>query len=84
MIYWYFFNPQYVKKFPQEVREKAMDNLLGSDAKRERFRRIASHTSLPKRLAVPLVERAARKHDFRWADSYFKFLYFPLVNLRAK
>lgn len=84
MIYWYFFHPQYVAKFPQDVRAKALENLLGTDAKLERFRRIAAHTSLPKRIAAPLVERAARKGDFRAADLYFKFLFFPLANLKMK
>ncbi len=84
MIYWYFFHPQYVPKFDREVREKALDNVMGDDAKWERFRRIAERTSLPKRIAIPLVERAAKKHSFRLADAYFKYFYFPLVRLVKK
>ncbi len=84
MIYWYFFNPQYVAKFPPDVREKALDNIMGDDAQWKRFRRIAERTSLPKRIAIPLVERAAKKHDFRLADAYFKFFYFPLVKFVMK
>ena len=84
MIYWYFFNPQYVSKFPPDVREKALDNILGDESKIARFSKIASHTSLPKRIAIPFVERAARKHDFLLADLYFRFFYFPLVKLTMK
>ena len=84
MIYWYFFHPQYVSKFPPLVRERALANVMGGEAKWERFRRIARGTSFPKRLALPLVGRAAKKHDFRWADWYFKYIYFPLVKLFKK
>jgi glycosyltransferase involved in cell wall biosynthesis len=84
MIYWYFFNPQYVVKFERDVRIKALDNVMGNESKWERFRKIAEHTSLPKRLAIPLVERAAKKHAFRWADAYFRFFYFPLVRMIMK
>ena len=84
MIYWYFFNPQYVVKFERDVRIKALDNVMGNESKWERFRKIAEHTSLPKRLAIPLVERAAKKHAFRWADAYFRFFYFPIVRMIMK
>ena len=84
MIYWYFFNPQYVAKFDPDVRIKALDNIMGDESKWERFRKIAEHTSLPKRLAIPLVERAAKKHAFGWADAYFRFFYFPIVRMIMK
>lgn len=84
MVYWYFFNPQYVAKFPENVREEAFDNIVGSEEKWQRFNKIASTTSLPKRLALPLVKKAALKHNFALADCYFKWFYFPLVNLIKK
>lgn len=84
MIYWYFFHPQYVSKFTLQVRENALANVMGDEAKWERFKRIARCTSLPKRLALPLVARAVKKHDFRWADWYFKYIYYPLVKLFKK
>lgn len=84
MIYWYFFHPQYVAQFKPEDREKALDNIMGNDAKWERFRKIADRTTLPKRLAVPLVRRAAKFHAFRLANAYFKLFYFPLIKLFKK
>ena len=84
MIYWYFFHPQYVARFPPEVRREALGNIMGSEAKWERFCRIAGKTRLPKRLAIPLVERAVKRNDFRLADCYFRFIFFPLSRLRNK
>ena len=84
MIYWYFFHPLYVKKFERDVRIKALDNIMGDEHKWERFFKIAKQTSLPKRLAIPLVKRAAMKHDFHLADAYFRFFYFPLVKILKK
>ena len=81
MVYWYFFHPQYVSRFPKEVRQEALASLLGDEAKWERFRRIARKVSLPKRLALPFVRRAARTSSWGWAEWYFKYLYYPMIKL---
>lgn len=82
MIFWYFFNPQYVAKFPPNVREEALDIIMGDEQKWERYRKIASHTSFPKRIATSLVKKAAKKHNFFWADLYFKYVYYPLIRVK--
>lgn len=84
MIYWYFFNPLYAGKFEHDVRIKALDIIMGDEAKWERFRKIAERTSRPKRMAIPFVKRAAKKHDFLWADAYFRFFYYPLIKIAKK
>ena len=81
MVYWYFFHPQYARRFSPEVRTAALDLLMGDEAKWQRFHQVASRTSLPKRIALPLVKRAALKHDFRWADRFFGLFYFPFIKL---
>ena len=79
MVYWYFFHPQYISRFPKGVRREALASLMGDEAKWERFRRVARTVSLPKRLALPLVGRAARAGSWRWAEWYFKYLYYPMI-----
>lgn len=81
MVYWYFFHPQYVSRFPVEVRREALASLLGDAAKWERFRRIGRNVSLPKRMALPFIGHGARTGSWGGAEWYFKFLYYPMIKL---
>jgi len=83
LFFWYFFNPQYKSKFPKELWNQGLNKVLGGQ-KEKRYRSFAAAASLPKRLATPLILLAARYGICLPVRAYFRFFYYPLVNLRAR
>ena len=82
LFFWYFFNPAYKKRFPEETRLRELRFAVGTPEKEARLRRLASGASLPKRIAVPLVLYAGRSGRFLPAELYFRFAYYPFSRLK--
>ena len=80
-LLWFMFHPVSSRKIKNRDRKKALAELFSPPGK-ERFLKLAAKTSLPKRLAVPLLRLAAA--GIVWpADLYFRLLYYPLTGLRS-
>ena len=76
ILYWFMFHPVSSRKVPDPDRRRALEFLF-ADGGAARFRKLAARASLPKRLAEPLVEWAAKGWQFP-AKLYFRGLYYPL------
>ena len=81
VLYWFMFHPVSSRKVSDEDRKKALNILFAEVGKRE-FCRVASRTTLPKRIATPLVLLAAKGFQFP-AKLFFRNLYYPWVERRG-
>lgn len=81
LLYWFLFHPVTSRKIPDRVRREALGVLLADGCAR-RLGRLVSRTSLPKRLAWPLVRLAAGGLQFP-AKLFFRRLYYPLTARRG-
>ena len=81
-LLWFMFHPVSSRKIGNRDRGKALAELFAPPGK-EQFLKLAAKTSLPKRLAVPLLRLAAAGIVLP-ANIYFRLLYYPLTGLRSR
>ena len=82
VLIWFMFHPVTSRKFTDTDRTGALRTIFEGEG-RERFLRILSRTSRPKRLAKPLFLLAANGHPLL-ARLYFRRLYFPMIGRRGR
>ena len=79
-LLWFMFHPVTSRKVSNSQRKEACAELFSGKAP-ETFRRLTARTTLPKRLAVPLLRLAAA--GIVWpANVYFRLFYYPLIEFR--
>ena len=81
VLYWFMFHPVSSSKVSDEDRKKAL-NILFAEGGKRKFCSVACRTTLPKRIATPLVLLAAKGFQFP-AKLFFRNLYYPWVERRG-
>ncbi len=82
VLYWFLFHPVSSHKITNADRRRVLAELFANGG-RARFHQLAARTSLPRRLATPLVYMAAAGWQFP-AKQYFRSFYYPLTKYRQK
>lgn len=80
IFFWLMFHPVSSQKIPDAERKQALNAILRSKAKAT-FKRMVARASMPKRIALPLIQLAAQGFQFP-AKFYFRKIYYPLVARR--
>lgn len=78
ILFWFLFHPVTSRKSSDTDRQKAFEILLKDDRKKA-FLRHVTHSSLPKRMATPLIFLAAKGWQLP-AKLFFRYLYYPMLN----
>ena len=82
LLYWFMYHPVTSHKISDADRRQAW-RIIREDGGWRRFRQLACRTSLPRRMAIPLLTLAAC--GCQWpVRLYFRFLYYPLAEHRQK
>ena len=81
-FFWFMFHPISSRKISDADRKQALFILFEGEGK-ARFLRVLAKTSLPKRIARPLIQLAAKGILFP-AKFYFQQFYYPLIEHRNK
>ena len=81
VLYWFMYHPVTSRKISDADRRQAW-RLIREGEGWQLFKRLSRMTSLPRRLAIPLLALAVR--GCQWpARLYFRWLYFPLAARRG-
>lgn len=81
-LFWFLFHPVSSGKISNADRKKALSILLAPPGA-ERLRKLAARASRPKRMAIPLLQLAAKGLVLP-SQLYFRLLYYPLNELRSR
>ena len=82
IFFWFMYHPVTSRKISDKDRKQALNSLFEGSGKAQ-FLRILTRASRPKRLARPLLLLASKGFQFP-AKLYFRNLYYPLVERKAK
>ena len=80
VLYWFMYHPKTSAKISDGDRAKALSILFKGGGK-ETLRRLVSRSSLPKRIAFPLVLLAGAGIQFP-AKFFFRRVYYPVLSMR--